>query len=372
MNIELAVIAYTIICTTLVIASAFMIPSRALNQRRLEKQTQAFQWSIENLLSKQHMGQEVTPDELASCVNEKAILSLGGLMAFLGAIENLKERYGSKEVSNFCRNLIPLFSGLCKKHMDSRPLIKTYFIHTLGVVFEDVGMVSEEIQEFLLISLRTKSIYCRQNALATAYKFGDVGFVVRTINIFNRTFDDYSQRLISDGLVEFRGDKRQLASLLLQYYDQYNTYLKLAVLNFIRYTQDGHNEFMLDVLCDHNADPDLQIAAIRYFGKYKDERARPILEGMLAELVDIPTPECSAVCATALSNYPGARSFAILKKSLSSSDWYVRLNASISLEQMGFDYHQMSDILSGNDRYAREIVYYRLQQQKLRQKQEAV
>ncbi len=372
MSIEIAVMAYTIICASLLLASIFMIPARTVGDKKLIKSSSQFITEMERLIIMRQQGVEITEQQAVDALCGKKLSIIADLMAFTAAIEELRGRYDGYEIDDICTMMLPEFTKLCRIFVKRKPLEKTYFIYSLGIIFYGCGGVSRGIEEFLQVSLRTNSIYCRQNALATVYKIGDIALVVRIINILNRTYADYSQRLISDGLVEFNGDERLLANALLDNYTQYNTYMRLAVLNFIRYTQDGHNDLMMDVLCGEDTDTDLRIAAIRYFGKNKDERVRAILEGYLTGKVEEATPECVAVCATSLANYPGGNTFEILKKSLSSSDWFVRLNASVSLEQLGFDYHQMSDILSGNDRYAREIVHYRMQQHRIMQKKEAV
>ena len=48
-----------------------------------------------------------------------------------------------------------------------------------------------------------------------------------------------------------------------------------------------------------------------------------------------------------------------------SSNWYVRYNASASLEAHGLSYEGMMDILAGDDRYAREMLNYRLESRRL-------
>ena len=48
-----------------------------------------------------------------------------------------------------------------------------------------------------------------------------------------------------------------------------------------------------------------------------------------------------------------------------SSNWYVRLNAAISLEAHQLDYSDLIEVVGGNDRYAREMMMYRLDLKRL-------
>ena len=56
-----------------------------------------------------------------------------------------------------------------------------------------------------------------------------------------------------------------------------------------------------------------------------------------------------------------------------SPNWYIRYNASASLEGLGLSYEGMLRILAGDDRYAREMLSYRMESKRLEnQEREAV
>ena len=50
-----------------------------------------------------------------------------------------------------------------------------------------------------------------------------------------------------------------------------------------------------------------------------------------------------------------------------SANWYVRNNAAASLEAQGLSYEEMFRVLGGDDRYAREMLSYRLEAKRLEQ-----
>ena len=56
-----------------------------------------------------------------------------------------------------------------------------------------------------------------------------------------------------------------------------------------------------------------------------------------------------------------------LLRAMNSPNWYIRNNASASLEAHGLTYEQMLRVLSGDDRYAREMLTYRLKAKQLEQ-----
>ena len=81
--------------------------------------------------------------------------------------------------------------------------------------------------------------------------------------------------------------------------------------------------------------------------------------------------EYTSIACFALASYPGERTIAVLKKNLSSRNWYVRLNASQSLENLNLEYADFIDIFEGNDRYAGEMICYRFDRQKLSERRAA-
>lgn len=62
--------------------------------------------------------------------------------------------------------------------------------------------------------------------------------------------------------------------------------------------------------------------------------------------------------------YPGPQTLEILKKETSSKNWYVRHNAAKSLAVLNTDRDALADILQGNDRYAKEMLEYQLDEVK--------
>ena len=55
---------------------------------------------------------------------------------------------------------------------------------------------------------------------------------------------------------------------------------------------------------------------------------------------------------------------AVLKQALHCANWYVRFNASQSLNDLQVPYLDLVDILNGSDRYAREMMLYRLEERR--------
>ncbi len=75
--------------------------------------------------------------------------------------------------------------------------------------------------------------------------------------------------------------------------------------------------------------------------------------------------EYTTVSVSALARYPGEATVAALKEALHSSNWYVRYDAAIGLQALHVDYMDLMDVITGNDRYAREMMVYRMESDRM-------
>ena len=76
------------------------------------------------------------------------------------------------------------------------------------------------------------------------------------------------------------------------------------------------------------------------------------------------------VSLTALRNYPGEDTLALLRKNLKSPNWYIRYNAAESLNALGVDYGEFVDIFDGKDRFSREILQFQFDRRYVKDKEE--
>ena len=130
--------------------------------------------------------------------------------------------------------------------------------------------------------------------------------------------------------------------------------------------KDKRDDLMKKFLEQVRRNKELRLSAIRYFGRYPDPSARPLLLGFLQDR-DPTRWEFSAISASALARYEGQDVVDALLRAMNSSNWYTRSNAAASLEAHGLSYEQMFQVLSGGDRYAREMLEYRLKTKQLQE-----
>ena len=219
----------------------------------------------------------------------------------------------------------------------------------------------------LLKLLNEPSIYCRENAMQALYTSGDAQIIVRALRIIDASSLYYNTKLLADGLLNFNGDKTQLAEALWAAFEDFKVWMQVTILNYFRFSSGAHCERVLALLNDGARDDELRFSCLRYLGRYPYPPA-------YADLLRYATPsenarwEYAAITSSVLASYPGAETAAVLKRNLYHPNWYIRFNASKSLEQLGFGYRDLIDVIEGNDRYASEILRYRFDMHALEEK----
>ena len=138
----------------------------------------------------------------------------------------------------------------------------------------------------------------------------------------------------------------------------------MALLNYICFQSGDYTREMLSLLKENEADKEVILAAIRYFGRYR----YPPAFDLLLEFAEDDDPvrwEYVTVSVSSLAAYRDPRTIEVLKKALCSVNWYVRCAAAASLEAQHVSSEDLTDIIEGEDRYAREILEYQIESGKL-------
>lgn len=156
----------------------------------------------------------------------------------------------------------------------------------------------------------------------------------------------------------FPSIKRRTDTTPLEKMSEFHPRMQVSLLDYIRYASSNWKDEMLSML-ETSQDMEIQIACVRYFGRYQDEKKCSFLLHHAEEEKE-GFWELQNACISALAVYPGPQTLEILKKATSSKNWYVRYNAAKSLAVLNTDRDALADILQGNDRYAKEMLEYQL------------
>ena len=144
--------------------------------------------------------------------------------------------------------------------------------------------------------------------------------------------------------------------------------MQVNLLNYLRFADGGYCARVLEILQDPATHDEVRFCCIRYFGKYRYEPAYELL-AEFAEHAEARRIEYSVVALMALRNYPCDRTVEILYRQIRHPNWYVRYNATESMEMLGVEYQDLVDIFDGGDRYAREMLQYQFDQRYILEKE---
>ena len=219
------------------------------------------------------------------------------------------------------------------------------------------------LQTIVSACLERRSLYCRLNALSALCAFGGAESILDALIRLQQQSDNappLHQKVIVETLLTYKGDRQALMRLLLQNLFRLILPFRRAVLDFIRFGNGDFKEEVLAILKDSGQDKELRLSAVRYFGRFPYEPALPELIRFATDL-DPTRWEYAAISASSLVRYSGEEVTAALSQAMHSANWHVRYNAARSLSARGFRYEDLQGEAGGTDRYAREMLTYRLE-----------
>lgn len=356
MNVELLIYAYLAICTSIIIFNcvyAWVFRSR---DRALARSSQRLEDTVAQQLRRVRTGAPV--DGAHKAFLRKKLIRTVSLQAFDEALERLRKTEPA-EVQRYILEIRPVFADLAVENRYHSPMKLTYFAYVIRKYRVIEGRPAPAIMALLTALLQEPSLYCRESALQAVYSSGDCGHVLRALRIVDENRQFHHAKLLTDGLLAFCGDRQALVQELLDSFDGFSASMRVVILDFIRFGGVDRKKELLLLLADQSSEDEVRFSCIRYFGKYPFRRAWPLL----LDLVEHPRGrrwEYAAIAATALASYPGERTVAVLKRALSSPNWYVRFNAARSLERFQLTDLELRDVIESSDRYAREILLYQM------------
>lgn len=355
MKIELIIYVYLFICTGMIafnIISVFVYHRRDIKTTRISR---GFEETIKTELSNIKNGESVSENHLNYMT--AALQREANMIAFDKVMDRICEA-DSQTVKEYLISLESVFVTVSEKYLRKDEIAAAYFPYIIG----RYGILSEEppeqIVRMLFVLLDQPSIYSRENAMQALYTTGNTEYVVKALKNIDRGNHFYHSKLISDGLLRFKGEAAALQKKLWEEFETFSTEMKVTLLNYFRFSSGEYGDRFLTIMNDESQDDEIRFACIRYFGKYFYKEAEQALV-FYADCDNGLREEYCIIASMALALYPGEQTVKTLKKNLGNRNWYIRYNSSASLEKLGMTYLDLIDIIEGNDRYASEILRYR-------------
>lgn len=348
---------YVLVCVSVVLFNCWKVVSEKLYRRSFERRKEnCLLWLRD--IAERHT--PLLPDEQRTLAEElaRSLRSNHAVLAFHAAMEDA-EKSDPKTFEGALPLVAEVIQRLYPFYAD-RSAQKQAYYSFLVTRFQMMNYApSERVTAYLLEQIRAaKSLYNLENALRAVYSSGQLSLVLRAL----RTLDGKDgillhEKLLVDGLLTFE-DREALIAALWEQFPLCSTQMCRLLLDYIRFASGAWGEQMLALL-ERTDELEIRIACLRYLGKYPDERFRVPIYRLTEESRSAEWELC-AVCMTALAAYPGDETLRLLKQGLCSQNWYVRYNAALSLRVLAVGTEQLQDILTGDDRYAREMLQYRL------------
>lgn len=356
MKVELMIYIYIAICVSMIAYNIVYVFILRHREKALLKNSE----KLKNIIS-----DEISKIEACDSVTEKHkeflkihLQKTAGITAFDRALESISQ--STPELcEKYLLNTYPVFEYLTHKYISKDTIKIAYFpyiLHKYNILRHDK---EGHLINILFELLRSVNVYCRENTLKAIYSMNSVENVSKALLIIDKNLTFHHPKLVCDGLMSFKGDREKLKELLFKNFNDYSINMQLNILNFFRFANVRCDNEMLDILKSESANQELRFSAIRYFEKFPSNDAKPIIHDIADGNIG-NSWEYAAIASSALKAYGGDKAFRILVRNLSSNNWHIRQNSAISLEKLGYTYHDLVNVFDGNDRYAREIMRYRL------------
>ena len=361
MKAEVLIYAYLAVCAAMIgfnIACIFVF--RAKN-KRLNHYSQRFIRIVRQVIA----DRTVTEDHCKYL--SRKLKKINNLMAFDKTLDALFAQNPEK-IKDYIRQLSPVFIYLTLEYKKKSKIQAAYFPYIIKKYKILQGQPIGIVMDILLELVHSPSLYVRENALQAIYSIGSVECTMNALWILNESTYYHHPKMITDGLLNFSGDTKQLAERLWDNLHRFSKKMQRVIVDYFRFSSSDHQKRILELLTSHGVDDEVAYSCIRYLGKYAYPPAYPVLTDIV-EKYQHDQWIYTSITASALSGYPGERTVAILKELLHSPNWHVRSNASQSLMAVGLYYTDIIDVFEGRDRYAGEIMRYRFDQKNMKEKE---
>lgn len=361
MNIEVMIYIYGAICTSMIIFNIIHNMHLKHSEPRMKRRCKKIKKRVDEQLERIKNNQKIQEEHLDFL--RRKLIGINNLIAFSRVLDETFEKHPELE-EEYLHQLQSVILYLSIQYQKKEDMQCGYFTYFLSRYIAKRQMPIDSLQDILLEYVKKKNLYCRLNALKALYHFANTDHIVEAIKIQDDGMVFVHEKIITEGLLSYKGNHDKLILKLLEQFDLFSVHTQLAILNYIRFQSGNYKKEMYAIMENRKAEKELRLAAIRYFGKYHYEPALEILLSFVQDK-DAKMWEFTTVANSSLAIYQGEGVVNVLKEALHSENWYIRYSAAQSLEQHQVDYSDLIDIVAGNDRYAREMMTYRLESRKL-------
>lgn len=364
MGSEIMLLGYGAVCLSMLVFNVINSLVMKKKELRLDKRCRKLEDKVQVQIGYIKDGRMVEEEHIRYLSRRLSFVK--NLAAFDRVMEHFPEGEEDGAAWEYRKQIQPAVLHLAFVYSNRSDMEAAYFAWFLSknIPKEHRGMDAAE--EIMVQYMKKRNLYCRVNALDALYGFGSEESVVKALTLLSQEGGFIHEKILTDGLLTFTGSHEKLIKLLWENFGRLSDKMQLAVLSYIRFKSGGYCESMFEIMTDPGRDKEQRLMAIRYFGRYFYE---PALEPLLAFASDLNPLnwEYAAISASSLAKYSGEKVILALMAGVHSPNWHVRYNAAASLEASGPDDWETMDAAGRNDRYAREMLMYRMELKRVRE-----
>jgi hypothetical protein len=270
---------------------------------------------------------------------------------------DLAEQYFGEYIRQTAPSIVSLTASYRKKDN----IVHAFYVYTLKRYGYLRHFYTPELIANLQDLLDRGDSPCAEGVLLAVYQVGDPETTLEVLRQVDKTERFLHPKIISDGLLSFSGDAAALQRLILEHLLSFSEQMQVNLLNYLRFSNGTYCEHVLQLLESEEVPDETKFACIRYLGKHPHAPAYDLI----ARFASGEAGHCieyAIIALFVLRYYPGSRTVEILRTQINHSNWFVRYNATESLEYLGLEYQDLIDIFDGNDRFARDMLQYQFDQ----------
>ncbi len=355
-SVSSIILSYLFICVSLLIFNTLTITRAQKQVRKAAKRTRDWTGRLEKQWQSAGGG---GVGEAHRRLLRRRLRRVGQLIAYHNAVEPYLER---PEVQHYLDACASVFQALAHHYAHRPAMERAFFAYVIFLYHPGRDGQSRRLVEELVRFLDNSTIYCRENVLKALCAMGSAGAIEGALELFHERGWVHPTRLLSDGLMQFYGDREDLTLRLWRSSGRWEESCQVAVVQLATQLSDSFSEEFARALTGHSVRQEVCFAILRYFRRHPYEPLRPFLyQCMEGE------DEMAIIAASTLESYPGLETAAALRRGLHSRNWYVRRNAAAALVHLGLADGEMALLRQGGDRYALEMLSYVSEEAKARE-----
>lgn len=349
MTVYTVYISFILFVLLLLLINSYFLISLKINKYRNKRIDERKVEIKENLkdIFENDLNRDFKIDKLKKSFNKKTDIEA----FYLAVKEYDKETVSSKDFKDLLEKLVDI-DKIYKSGVVRKEYKRSYTLYLIS----EFKINNEKAGRFALESLDKDSTYVRHNALKVINKNDDMELLIKAMDIINDKRHYFNEKMIIDFLDDYAGDMDELSECLYDKMDAYNSGLKKIIIAHFTNTNNSNEKIkdkMLYTLANSN-EKEIIISVLRYFFKVTDERAKTLIMEMMSH----KDWAIRATSVKVISNYVDENVKMRLKETLADPNYYVRVNSAISFLQLETRQTVINEILNNEDRFARNILLY--------------